>query len=182
MRPDRAHIYAQAPLDEVLVVLLRQYKRLLAERDLTLSDSDIRRIAASIVKRAAPDALCASVRAALVALVEESLGVLAGWNLTFEQALRTEVAAMPGWETTAEFLEIANEKANAELRIASGATLAAALGDLRYTGHLLALIAFDPGEVDAVVARRVLTLITGIDADAPDWADRVRAWLVSRLE
>ncbi|MGQ9889180.1 MAG: hypothetical protein ACUVSX_11920 [Aggregatilineales bacterium] len=179
MRPDRAHIYAQAPLADVLGVLLRQFKRLLEARGVALSDAEIKQLAASMAKGVPPDERAAAVGAALNAIVAESLGVLASWNLTFAQSLCTKIAAMPGWETTAEFLALANEKVNAELRIAAGATLAAALGDLRHADLLLALIAHDPDEVDAVVARRVLTLLSGVDADAPDWLERVRAWLHS---
>lgn len=145
-----------APLDDLLAVLLRQYKRLLAERGVTLTEADIQRLAQRIVESKSPDEQAQAVRAVLIDLVEESIGVLARWNLTFEQALKTEMTDMPGWETTSEFLEIANEKANAELRIASGAALVAALGDLRYADVLRAAIAYDPNEVETVVARRIL--------------------------
>lgn len=180
MRPDRAHIYAQAPLADVLGVLLRQFKRLLEARGITLSDADIKQLATSMTNRAPlEDRRAAAIAAALNDIVAESLGVLARWNLTFAQSLRTEIAAMPGWETTAEFLALANEKANAELRIAAGATLAVALGDLRHADLLLALIAHAPDEVDAIVARRVLALLSGVKADVPDWLEQVRAWLHS---
>jgi hypothetical protein len=182
MRPDPAHIYAEAPLAEVLAVLLRQFKGLLAARGVALSDADVRQVAADMASSAPLDARAAAVGAALDAIISESLGTLAGWNLTFAQALSTEMAAMPGWETTAEFLELANEKANAELRIAAGATLHAALGDLRHAALLLALIEHDAHEVEAVVARRVLALRSGLDADAPGWLAQMRAWLSSRLD
>ena len=94
---------------------------------------------------------------ALVALVAESEGVLAGWSLTFEQALDTEMGDVPGWESTAEFLEIANEKANAELRISTGSILVAALGDARYAARLR-FLASREDDLDGVIARRVLVL------------------------
>jgi hypothetical protein len=182
MRPDRVPFYAHAPLADVLAVLLLQFKRLLAARDISLTDAELRLLAADMANRVAPGARAAAVCAALVEIVEESLIVLAGWNLTFAQSLATEMNAMPGWETTAEFLELANEKANAELRIAAGATLAAALGDLRHADLLLALIAHDPDEIEAAAARRVLALLSGVDASAPGWAEKVRAWLDSRAD
>lgn len=182
MRPDPAHIYADAPLADVLAVLLRQFKWLLAAHDINLTDAELRQLAAAMAAPGAPDARAAAVGAALNAIVAESLAVLAGWNLTFAQALATEMAAMPGWETTAEFLELANEKTNAELRIAAGATLAAALGDLRHAGLLLTLIEHDAAEIEAVVARRVLAQRSGTDASAPDWPQQVRAWLSSRAD
>lgn len=182
MRPDPAHIYADAPLADVLAVLLRQFKRLLEARGVALSDADTRQLAAEMAAAAPPGARAAAVSAALNAIVAESLGVLAGWNLTFPQALSTGMDAMPGWTTTAEFLELADAKANAELRVAAGATLAAALGDLRHAGLLLALIEHDANEVEAVVARRVLALRSGTDARAPGWPQQVRAWLSSRAD
>ncbi|MFN8449948.1 MAG: hypothetical protein U0521_15520 [Anaerolineae bacterium] len=51
-----------------------------------------------------------ALRRALADLIAESEQVLAGWNLTFRQSLDTEIDAIPGWTSTAEFLEIANEK------------------------------------------------------------------------
>jgi hypothetical protein len=64
---------------------------------------------------------------------------------------------VPGWHTTAEFLEVANEKSNAELRIAVGGALLLALGDDTFADYLRFLVA-NPAldEVSAVMARRVL--------------------------
>ncbi len=158
MRPDRATVLKNAPLEDLIGVLLRQYKRLLAERGTELSEADLKTIAGRIVRRATPDAREQAVRAALIEMVEESSAVLVRWNLTFAQALKTEMGDLPGWETTSDFLEVANEKANAELRIASASVLIAALGDLRYNDHLQAIIEHDPDEMEAVTAQRVLQL------------------------
>ena len=147
-----------APLADLLVVLLRQYKRLLAARGVDLTEADIQAIARRMVARTAPDTREQAIRDALVEMVEESLAVLARWNLSFAESLQTTMAEMSGWESTSEFLELANEKANAELRVASASVLVAALGDLRYAGHLRATVAHDPDEMEAVVARRVLDL------------------------
>ncbi len=147
-----------APLADLLVVLLRQYKRLLAARGVDLTEADIQAIVGRMVARAAPDAREQAIHATLVEMVEESLAVLARWNLSFAESLQTTMTDMPGWESTSEFLELANEKANAELRIASASVLVAALDDLRYADHLRAIVAHDPDEMEAVAARRVLAL------------------------
>lgn len=182
MRPDRAAVLAQAPLHDLLVVLLRQYKRLLSERDISLTEADIRMIASHIVERQPPDEREQAIRTVLAALVEESLAVLAAWGLTFEQSLATTMTDIPGWETTADFLEIANEKGNAELRIASASALAVALGVVGFAPHLRAVLLHDPDELEGMVARRVLLLVSGVDAGADDWLAQVQAWLEDKIE
>lgn len=152
MRPNRVNTLTNAPTDELLTILLRQYKRLLAERGVTLTETDIHRIA----QQEHLDEQAQAVRKILIDLIEESKGVLMRWNLTFEQSINTEMADIPGWESTSDFLEIANEKSNAELRIASGAALVAALGDLRYADVLRAAINHDPNEIETVIAQRIL--------------------------
>lgn len=174
MRADPARRAAEAPLDELTALLLRQFKRPLAAQGVNLSDADIAALSAAVHR--APPPAAAPVRAGLRAAIAESEAVLARWGLTFRQSLQTTMTDIPGWQSTAEFLQIAEEKANAELRIAAGAALLAALGDLAYVPHLLDLIAHDPDDLDAIIARRVLTLVSGIAPDAPDWAGQVRAW------
>ncbi len=174
---DRAQALRQAPLSELLAILLRQYKRLLAERGVTLTEADIQALAQQMSVQAVTDNRAAVVRDILAGLVAESEQVLAGWNLTFAESLRTDMSAMPGWETTADFLEIANEKGNAELRISSASALLAALGDLRCARHLLAAIAHEPAEIETVVARRVLSSASGFAEEMPDWQDQVQDWL-----
>jgi hypothetical protein len=159
MRPDRIEILNSAPLEDLLTILLRQYKRLLGERGIELTEAQISRIAQGIVSQTSPNPEALAVRDALIPLVAESEALLARWNLTFEQSLKTPMTDMPGWESTSDFLEIANEKANAELRIASASTLIAALGDLRYIAYLRQAIAHDPDEIESVAARRVLQMI-----------------------
>ena len=117
--PDREQLAAEWPFDRLLMVLLRQFRALLLERHVPLSDSDIERIAHRIENRTAPDAQGQQLRAMLVEIVADSEAVLAQWNLTFQQSMSTEMGQMDGWETTVDFLNIAVNKANAELRIAS---------------------------------------------------------------
>lgn len=175
MRTDRPQFLRAAPLSDLLAILLRQHRRLLAERGISLTEARIQALAQQMADRALPDD-AAAICEALASIVAESMGTLAGWNLTFAESLRTDMNAMPGWETTSEFLEIANEKGNAELRIVSGAVLLAALDDLRYTGELLAAIAHDPDELETIAGRRVLSQASGLAPDAPDWPERIRAW------
>lgn len=156
MRTDRAEALNNAPLDDLLIILLRQYKRLLAEHGIELTEAGIKHIAQGIMQRSDPDSHAIAVREVLIQFVTESEAVLGRWNLTFEQSLKTTMNEMPGWESTSDFLEVANEKANAELRIASASALIAALGDLRYSAYLQQTIEHDPDEFESVVARRIL--------------------------
>jgi hypothetical protein len=158
MRSDRSETLNNAPLEDLLTILLRQYKRLLDERGIQLTEAQINQIAQDIASQSAPDPKALAVRDALIQFVTESEAVLAGWNLTFEQSLKTTMTDMPGWESTSDFLEIANEKANAELRIASASALITALGDLRYRAYLRQAIEHDPEELESVVARRILQM------------------------
>ncbi|MBZ0296581.1 MAG: hypothetical protein K8L99_28730 [Anaerolineae bacterium] len=180
MRPDRATVLSQAPLHDLIVVLLRQYKHLLSERDISLTEADIQSTAQHIVARQALDDREQAIRAVLATLVEESQTVLDQWHLSFAQSLETEMTNIPGWETTAEFLEIANEKGNAELRIASGSALAVALGDYLFAPHLLTVLDHDPNELEGMVARRVLTLVSGVDAEVEDWQAQIQQWIKKR--
>lgn len=173
----------QAPFDELLTILLRQFKCLLAARGVDLSDAELTTLAQSVAARRdlSPDRAekAAAIRAALVEIVQESEQVLARWTLTFNDSLATGMDAVPGWETTAEFLEIANEKSNAEIRIAAGSGLLGALGDLRYADYLLHLAAGDY-DADTAIARQVLAFVSDTDRTQPGWLDQVRAWLKNR--
>lgn len=174
---NREQALNDAPLSDLLVILLRQYKRLLAERGIELTEAGIQALAQQMAEGSPPDDPAQAVRAVLADLVEESVAVLAQRNMTFAQSLQTDMADVPGWTTTAEFLEIANEKGNAELRIASASALLAALGDLRYADYLLAAIAHEPYEIETAAGRQVLSLASAIVPNAPNWAALVRDWL-----
>lgn len=161
MRTDPTAAYRTAPLDELLTVLLRQFKRPLAGRGVPLTDSE----AASVARYAldpAPDhpiqLKAEQIREALIALIEESERVLADRGLTFAESLVTDMAHLSGWTTTAEFIEIANIKGNAELRISTGSALVTALGDPRFVAHLHTVIRRAEPDLDTVIAQRVLEL------------------------
>jgi hypothetical protein len=177
MRPDRANFGITAPFDELLTIMLRQFKRPFAAHNIELSDADAQTIAAEIIAGKKLSDKAAAIRAALIAVIVESESVLAQWELTFTQALETGMDKMPGWETTAEFLDIANEKANAELRISTGAALVAALGDMRYAAYLLYMAERDDDDVDTAVSRRILAFRSGVDLQADDWLARIKQWV-----
>ncbi len=164
MLPDRETqrltAWRAAPLEDLLTVLLRQFRRLLLGKGVPLSDADAATVTAALVRRDPPDAQREPLRAALVSIVEESETVLAGLGLTFPEALRTEMTDLPGWETTADFLTLAEQKANAELRISAGSALLVLLGEARFGDYLRAVMerAADTGQIDldAVIAERAL--------------------------
>ncbi|NWG17676.1 MAG: hypothetical protein HXY41_13700 [Chloroflexi bacterium] len=168
---------ASWPFETLVAVLLKQFKRPLAAQGLDLTDAAAQAIARDVTARRDPGEMAQAVVTALAAGIAESETVLARWGLSFRESLATGMDAVPGWNSTAEFLEIANEKANAEIRIGAGAALLAALGDLRYTRCLFDLIEHDPEEVEAVIARRVLLFISGVDGETPDWLEQARAWV-----
>jgi hypothetical protein len=181
MFPNRSAAYDQAPLEELLTILLRQFKRPLASRGVAITDESAREIANAAVQREPLSEQVKAVRAALVDLVSESEHVLTDWNLTFQQSINTDMNDIPGWETTAEFLELANEKSNAELRISTGSALLAALGDLRYKHYLLYMVEQSENErqpdLDQVIARRVLLFASGISPDDPASLEKLRVWV-----
>lgn len=182
MLPDRSAPLYAAPLNDLLAMLLRQFRRLLAEKGVEMDEVAIKMTAQAACDRENSGENIPALRDALVALVMESEAILARWNLTFSQALVTQMDAIPGWESTSDFLEIANEKSNAELRIAAGGTLLAALGDYHYVPHLLAAIDHAPDEVETIIAKRVLLFVSGVDGDAADWRARLAIWHSSCID
>lgn len=166
---ERAQTFASAPIGDLLAVLLRQMKRPLSAHGVSLSDEQARhRVAARLAGDAVPgvDALADALRAVRA----ESAQVLAGMRLTFAAALDTPMDRLPGWETTAEFLALAEQKSNAELRISLAAALLLAFtgGDPSALDALWTLVDGDYGD-ESVIARRVLCFAAGVDADAGDW-------------
>lgn len=177
---NRAQNVAAWRYDELWLILLRQFKRLLADQGVDLTDAQMQEIAAQAAQKLPAAEQVLAVREAMVKLVEASLELLRGWGLTYAQSLATPMDAMPGWETTADFLELANEKGNAELRISAGASLLTGLGDGRYAAELLACYRQgmdDPEDVDAVIARRALAFTAGIPDDVPDFWSKIEVWL-----
>ncbi len=159
MRPDPLANYRTAPLEDLLTILLRQFRRPLATRQIHISDADAAALAKRIIARETLTDADQAIRAALADLVRESEAVLARWSLTFEQSLKTPIGEIPGWESTADFLDLAAEKTNAELRISTGSALLAALGDRGFAANLRTVIASAEPDLETVIAERVLAMI-----------------------
>lgn len=169
-----------APLEDLVGILLKQFKRLFNERGVTLTSAQIDAIAqAAAAKQPLPEPAPALVDI-LVTLVRESINLLQErFDFSFAESLRRSMDSIPRWETTAEFIEIANEKSNAELRISAGASLLACLGEARFAQHLIEVIVVDEGvnDVDAVFAKRALSHLSGLDWRAEHWLQQLRGWL-----
>ncbi|MEO0563905.1 MAG: hypothetical protein AAF125_17505, partial [Chloroflexota bacterium] len=153
----RQSAFEDAPMDDLLDILLRQFKRPLANFGVELTATNVEAVAGRLAAREPLDALTVEIRDGLVEVVAESQAWFEAHDLTFETSLQTEMGDMPGWETTGEFLELANEKSNAELRVAGASALLVAMGADNHTDTLRFLIA-NPSldDVSAIMARRVL--------------------------
>lgn len=177
--PEQTSRFSSAPMDEVLTVLLRQLKRPLAGHNITLNDADITGyVQDRLANRHTESPLSyEGLRGAFQAIIQESEAVLAAWNLNFADSLNASMNDIPGWQSTAEFLDLAERKSNAELRIALASALALALcEDRQYVPHLLALADGDYAE-ETDIARRALCFAAHIDPAAPDWRAQVRRWV-----
>ena len=169
-------------IDELILILLRQFRWLLAERGVDLTDARLRKISQATAERQPLPAEVAAICDVLAALIVESEAVLAEWGLDFAQSLATTMNDIGGWETTADFLDVANHKVNAELRISAGAALMALLSDAQYAPYLLQAIDHDLEtqgrlDVDATIARRALLFAAGIEPDDTDWLAKLRQWI-----
>jgi len=167
-----------APFFDLMRVLLSQFKRLLADKDVTLTADELLAVSRAIADNTDHPKL-PKIRPIMTDLVTESVHLLQErWGFTFAQSLQSDMDDIGNWETTAEFLEIANEKSNAELRISAGSSLLVAMRDLDYWGYLVDVVEHDAGvmDVDAVFAKRVLVHVSGVDGDAEDWLAQVNAW------
>ena len=86
---------------------------------------------------------------------------------------------MADWESTADLLSIANDKAIAEQEIVIASALLVACGRSEYASYLIDVIEDDAGlmDVDAVIARRILLHIGAIDGTNAHLLSQARAWL-----
>ncbi|GAB4311843.1 MAG: hypothetical protein Kow00117_04910 [Phototrophicales bacterium] len=181
MIPNRADNVSRWGIDQLTVILLRQFKRLLVQQGVTLTDAQMQQIGADVAANRVLPQEAINVREAIYHLVMQSLAVLEQWELSFYQSLRTEMTDLP-WKTTADFLTLANEKVNAEIRITAGASLMILLGDLRHAQYAVQAIEYDLEahntlDVDAMIAKRALLHHLKISPDAADWLYQVRATL-----
>src|SRR4051812_1805694 len=104
--PDPLLAYQNAPLGDLLAILLRQFRRPLKGHGVDLTDREAEALAHDLAAQAPATGASLSekaqaIRAALVDLVAESETVLARWKLTFQQSLDTEMSDISGWESTA---------------------------------------------------------------------------------
>lgn len=165
-----------APIDDLVMVLFKQFWRLLKERDIQLKTAQMQTIADRVAAREPLPEGSDRIRDALAALVQESLDELdERFGLSFAESLTTDMGSIGGWETTADFLEIANHKHNAELRISAGASLLALLGDLRFSDHLFTVIDQndEATDADAMFAMRALSHAAHVDLNSDQWRSQV---------
>ncbi|RMF79061.1 MAG: hypothetical protein D6737_12765 [Chloroflexi bacterium] len=155
MQAETPHPFETMPLSDLLSIVLRRFKSLLWQHGFKLNDDDLAALAAQIVAGESNE-MREELKALLITLVKASEAVLARWELTFAQSLKTRIDQIPAWESTSEFLEIANAKTNAEQRIANFSALLVAMGESQYAHYLHTVIAHDPADVDGIIARRVV--------------------------
>ncbi len=180
MPPSPARPLLEAPLHELIALLYKQFSRLLAPAGISLSTQEVAELASAAAQRQPLPPNAERVRERLAELIRESEQELqTRFQMSFPQALATDMSAVRGWETTAEFLELANHKSNAELRISAASTLLLMLGDSRFAHHAYAVIEDDNGQldVDACLARRGLCHWAQVPPLAEDWLAQVKAVL-----
>lgn len=182
MRPDRATTIETWAINALTLILLRQFKRLLAEKHISLSDLHMQSLGDAVQARDVDLQATAPIRTALEGLIGESIGVLGKWGLGFAQSLQTDMSAMSHlWQSTADFLALANDKGNAEIRISAGSALHTLLGGKMYIQHLMTAIRHDLEthgalDVDAMLCKRAVLHCAHIPNDAPDWWERAQLW------
>lgn len=173
------------PLSILVPDLLKQFNKptLLGQRGVNLTKIEIDAMGEALAKGHDLPKNIADINTGLGDIVQESVTLLQEkFSLTVEQALKTSnISDVAEWETTADFLEIANEKSNAELRISAGCSLMAFLGDVSLAEHLLTVIEVDAGanDVDAMIAKRALSHFAQIDIDSEGWLETIKALIQS---
>lgn len=164
--PSRAQTFATAPMQDILYVVLRQLRRPLASKGVDISDAEAQSLAAA---RIAGEALARpELITALLAVIEESEAVLAALGLTYVKSLDTDMATLGGWETTADFIDLAERKSNAELRITLAAGMALAYGqEQRYLPYLMHTAKGDYGD-ESSIAFRCICFAAGVESTQSD--------------
>ena len=169
----------EAPLADILNLLLRQFSEELAEAGLRLGDETINQLSRDLASRLASGTASALVDV-LIPLVDDNLNQLnSRWNLRFPEFLAAESSQIDNWQSTAELLKLANDKIEIEQRIVIGSALLVICGRHEYAEYLLDVLEYDMGlmDLDAVIAKRALLHISGVDGARRDWLTRVRDWL-----
>ncbi len=182
MSSDNLDRLAKAPLQEILHLLLRQLDGALTRRDPSLGARPSRDLIAALEAGQTPASVNA-LAAVLIRIVEDNLKILHDrLSADFAGSLAADIAQLTGWESTADFLAIADEKAQAEQEIAIASALLLACGRIEYASYLIEVIEDDAGalDVDAVIARRMLLHVGAIDDADADAPSQARAWLRHR--
>jgi hypothetical protein len=181
MRPDRATNIESWGIDALTLILLRQFKRLFVERGVNLTDAEMQSIGEQVANRAlSPQP---ALITALNQIITESLTLLNGWGFTFGQSLATDMTDLTHlWQTTADFLSLANEKGNAEIRISAGSALLTLLGNFSHVDKLMTAIQHDIHiigmlDVDAMLCKRALCYMAHIASDDADWLHQAQIWV-----
>ena len=176
--PTPSDTLGTAPFFDLMRILISQFRSLLANHGVKLTTDETHALANAIADSKQHDKLDNS-KAIIQKLVDESLTLIMDrWGLSFAECLHADMNSIQAWETTAEFLEIANDKSNAELRVSAGSTLLVAMGSYDYVGYLVDVVEHDAGvmDVDAIFAKRTLVHVSGVDGDTDDWLAHVRQW------
>lgn len=181
MRPDRATNIESWSVDALTLILLRQFKRLLVERGVNLTDAEMQTMGDSVANGTlSPQP---ALITALNQIITESLTVLGEWGFTFAQSLATDMNELSSrWQTTADFLSLANEKGNAEIRISAGSSLLTLLGDFSQVDNLIVAIDHDMRvlgmlDVDAMICKRALCHVAKIAPNDEAWLDKAQKWV-----
>lgn len=180
--PDPSASLKNAPVADLVILLLRQFQRLLQTKapSLSLTKATMQTLSDAIAAGNIAGDDLNTLREALRVLVTESLHDLeTRFGLTFTQSLQADMATIGGWQTTAEFIAIANHKSNAELRITAGTTLLTLMRDFTYSDHLLTVIRLDnnTNDVDTVLAKRALHHVSGIQIQSINDLSDIATWL-----
>jgi hypothetical protein len=153
-----AHL-STAPATELITLLLQQFKRPFVEQGIDTSPEGLQPlIDAASAHQPLPDTADA-IRTLLRSIIRESEATLRDdFGFTFAESLHKTMEDVTGWTSTAEFLDRANDKSTAELRISTASILLAFLGDPTFLSHVRTVIEADEGleDVDGVLAKRAL--------------------------
>ena len=152
-----AHL-STAPLDELISLLFQQFKKPFVEQGIDTSPDALHRLTeAAKAHQTLPET--ETIRTLLHTIIRESEASLRDeFGFTFAESLSKTMNEVTGWTSTAEFLDRANTKSTAELRISTASLLLAFLGDVTFVPHLRTVLADDAGaqDVDGVLAMRAL--------------------------
>jgi len=169
----------RASLGEIIFILLQHFHDALVEAGLSPGAGEARELAEAIAAGQRHIKTEAVLRT-IADMVDAYLaGLQSRWQINFAASLGADMAAIGPWRTTAEFLELANDKAEAETGIALGSALLVAAGRREYAPFLLDVLDNDAGafDIDATIARRILLHVSGVDGSRADWRAQLQRWL-----